>query len=60
MKRLLLFSTLVLFFLSPLLSFSQTYKVDEKRTYYWYSNWEQQTAERFTYANGGNKVVSFF
>jgi len=57
MKSLLLFSTFILFFSSPFLSFSQTYKVDEMRIYLrdGTPDWSLLNTQKFTYGNGGNK-----
>ena len=58
MKLVLLKFTYILSLSSVFLSFSQTYKVDENKIYYWFSNWEQQYIEQYTYANGGNKETN--
>ncbi|WOD43774.1 T9SS type A sorting domain-containing protein [Hwangdonia lutea] len=58
MKRLLHFSTFIFSFFICFTSFSQTYKVDEKRIYAWdafASEWTHNLTEQFTYANGGTK-----
>ncbi len=59
MKQSLLFSAFILFFLYPILSFSQTtiYKVDETRTYDYDgpSNWALVSTHKFTFDNEGNK-----
>lgn len=57
MKQFLLFSATILFFLSPVVIFSQTYKIDEKRVYSWDGapNWKQETFMQYSYDNGGNK-----
>ncbi|WP_445737575.1 T9SS type A sorting domain-containing protein [Mariniflexile sp.] len=62
MKQILLFSAFILFFLSPVLSFSQpVYKVDEQRVYSWDNSildWKHDTTAQFTYDNGGNKETN--
>ncbi|MGB5417549.1 T9SS type A sorting domain-containing protein [Algibacter sp.] len=63
MKQSLLFSAIILFFLSPILSFSQTYKVDVRRVYNWNDeltppDWEQQTTGQYTYDNEGDKETN--
>lgn len=60
MKRLLHFTVFILSVSLSYSSFSQTYKVDEKRIYVWDNNlmpadWKHETTEQYTYANGGNK-----
>lgn len=60
MKRLLHLSTFILSILLTFSSFSQTYKVDERRIYAWDTSlmpadWDLEFTEVFTYANGGNK-----
>lgn len=60
MKRLLHFSLFTLSLLLSLPSFSQTYKVDEKRIYTrdntsMPADWKHETTELYTYDNGGNK-----
>lgn len=61
MKLFLRLSTFVLCFLMHAFSFSQTYKVDEKRLYNYddfNDIWVQNITEQFAYANGGNKETS--
>ncbi|MFD1161870.1 T9SS type A sorting domain-containing protein [Hwangdonia seohaensis] len=58
MKRLLHIPTFIFTFIICFTSFSQTYKVDEKRIYAWdafASDWEHNLTEQFIYANGGTK-----
>ncbi len=60
MKRFLHFSIFILSFFITTSSFSQTYKVDEKRIYSWDNlsmpaDWKLDITEQYTYANGGNK-----
>lgn len=59
MKQPLLFSTIILFFLFPIFIFSQTYKVDETRTYTYDGSpdWVLETTTKYTYGNGGNKAT---
>ena len=63
MKQFLLFSAFILFFLSPILSFSQNYKVDERKIYFWNNAitipaWEHQSTELYTYGNDGDKETN--
>jgi hypothetical protein len=63
MKQLLLFSTIILTFLCPVLSYSQVDKVDETRTYFWDTSampadWKLNSTRQFTYNNGGNKETN--
>lgn len=58
MKQLLLTAMFVLF---TLLGFSQDYKLDELRTYYWNdaaANYEQDDTQLYSYANGGIKETT--
>ena len=58
MKQVLLKAVCILSLLSVFLSFSQTYKIDENKIYFWFSGWEQQYTEQYSYANGGNKETN--
>lgn len=60
MKQHLQILTIVQIFLVTFISFSQTYKVDERRIYSWNNSampadWKHDVTEQYTYANGGIK-----
>lgn len=63
MKRFIHFTLFILSLFLSYSSFSQTFKVDEKRIYVWDNNlmpadWNHETTEQYTYANGGNKETN--
>jgi Secretion system C-terminal sorting domain len=59
MKQFLLFSAFILCCLFSLLSFSQTYKVDELKLFsYGDPDWNQEYTQQYTYDNGGNKETN--
>ena len=59
MKQLLLLSVFILSFFITFSSLSQTYKVDETRTYAWDGSpdWVLESTHKFTYDNEGNKAT---
>ncbi|MEW4925188.1 T9SS type A sorting domain-containing protein [Algibacter sp. 2305UL17-15] len=59
MKQRLLLSAFILSFFITFSSLSQTYKVDEMRTYTWDGSpdWVLATTHKFTYDNEGNKAT---